>query len=117
MLDPDSYLNAWLAYAAATAIALATLYLWVGARWSHVTRLGWVLLLAALALAPAHPDADTRTWAPAIFVSAFEFLTHGVDAALRPMRSLFAGAGIALFTWILIALLYRAMRSPTTDEP
>ncbi|MEM0954499.1 MAG: hypothetical protein AAGI24_10190 [Pseudomonadota bacterium] len=107
MLDTESYLNAWLAYGAATLVALGVLYVWIGARWSHSTRLGCALMLAALALAPAHPGTDVSTWAPAVFVAAFEFLTDGADAAMRPARSLLAGAGLGLAAWILVVALSR----------
>jgi hypothetical protein len=107
VLDAESYQNAWLAYTAATLGALLVLYLWIGSRWSRVTRLGWALLLGALALAPAHPDLETTTWAPAIFVTAFEMFTHGTDAALRPARSLISGAALAIALWLLMALAGR----------
>ncbi len=66
------------------------------------TRLSWAMLLGALALAPAHPEADTATWAPALFVAAFETLTEGTEAAMRPLRSVLAGLGFALGVSLLI---------------
>ena len=115
MLDVESYQNAWLAYTAATLGALLVLYLWIGSRWTRVTRLGWALLLGALALAPAHPDIETTTWAPAVFVTFFEMFTNGTDAAVRPARSLISGAALALALWLLMALARRFLHRPAAD--
>ncbi|MDJ0878983.1 MAG: hypothetical protein QNI86_10255 [Halieaceae bacterium] len=101
MLSPDSYHTAWLAYGLATLAALVILYLWVGPRMSRGWRLALGLLLAALALTPAHPAPDVDTWAPAIFVTFFELLTSGAEAAARPLRSLLIAVGMALALCLL----------------
>ena len=88
MLNAESYETAWLAYIGATVAALLILYLWVGPRMSRGGRLCWVLILGALALTPAHPSTEIKTWAPALFVAGFELLTSGTEAAARPLRSL-----------------------------
>ncbi len=112
MLSPESYQSAWLAYAGATLAALLILYLWVGPRLSHGWRLSLALILAALALTPAHPAADVTTWAPAIFVTFFELLTSGTEAAARPLRSLLIALGMALalclLGWLAVRMLRRA---------
>ncbi len=110
MLSPESYQTAWLFYAGATMGAILILYLWVGSRLSHGVRLALALILAALALTPAHPGADTQTWAPAIFVVFFELLTTGTEAAARPLRSLLIAQGMALALCLLGWVLFRSLR-------
>ncbi len=110
MLSPESYHTAWLAYAAATFGAILVLYLWVGSRLSHGLRLTLGLILAALALTPAHPAPDAQTWAPAIFVVFFELLTTGTEAAARPLRSLLIAQGMALALCLVGWLLLRSLR-------
>lgn len=119
MLSPESYHSAWLAYAGATLTALLILYLWVGPRLSHGWRLSLALILGALALTPAHPAADSSTWAPAIFVTFFELLTSGTEAAARPLRSLVIALGMALALCLLGAVAGRLLKRPpaTADTP
>ena len=111
MLSPESYQSAWLAYAGATLAALLILYLWVGPRLSRGARLALALILGALALTPAHPATDMTTWAPAIFVTFFELLTSGTEAAARPLRSLMIALGmvlaLCLLGWVAARLLGR----------
>jgi hypothetical protein len=111
LLTADSYELAWMAYGAATLGALLILYLWFGGVMSRGLRLSLVLMLGALALTPAHPAPDVQSWAPAIVVAGFELLTSGVDAALRPLRSVLAAEAIVvalcLLGWLIWLLLHR----------
>lgn len=120
MLTTESYETAWLAYIVATAAALVILYLWVGPRMSRGARLCWVLVLGALALTPAHPSPEIKTWAPALFVTGFELLTNGTEAAARPLRSLIISLGfvfaLSLVGWVATRLLGRGKPADSAGE-
>ena len=105
MLTPESYISAWVVYVLAVCAGIWLLDGWfrgLGGSW----RLAIALVLAALALAPAHPDPGGDTWAPAIFVLGFDLLTDGVEAAGRSLQPLLAGQAIALVL-LCLALLAR----------
>jgi hypothetical protein len=110
LLSPESYQTAWLSYIGATVLALGILYFWVGPRLGHGLRLTLALLLAALALTPAHPAPDVETWAPAIFVAGFELLTSGAEAASRPLRSLLIAEGMLLALCLVAWVALRSLR-------
>ncbi len=120
MLTPESYQMAWLFYIGATLAALLILYFWVGPRMSRGARLAWALLLGALALTPAHPSPDIQTWAPAIFVTGFELLTSGTEAAARPLRSLLIALAMVFAVCLLGWLAFRGRgneQDPPPTEP
>ena len=112
MLTPESYQTAWLVYLAAATAGLVYLYVLIGPRMGRGSRLALLLVLAGLVLTPAHPAEDISTWAPAIFVSGFELLTNGPEAAARPARSLLAAEAIALglclIGWLVLRLRRRS---------
>ncbi len=120
MLNAESYELAWMAYAGATLGALLVLYFGFGGFLSRGPRLCLVLVLGALALTPAHPAPDVQTWAPAIVVAGFELLTDGVDAAMRPLRSVIAAEAIVvalcLLGWLLSRLLRREPAEAATSD-
>ncbi len=116
MLTDESYQMAWMVYIGAGIAALVYFYFLLGPRLSAALRLGIVLILAALVLTPAHPAEDIATWAPAIFVSGFELLTNGPEAAARPFRSLLAAQGIAVALCLLIWVVQRLRRKPATSS-
>lgn len=107
MLTPESYQTAWLVYGAASLAALLYLFFLLGPRISAAIRIALIILLAALILTPAHPGEDIKTWAPAIFVTGFELMTSGVEAAARPFRSLVAAEALALGLCVLLWLMRR----------
>ena len=107
MLTPESYHTGWLVYGAASLAALLYLFFVLGSRISAATRVVLILLLAGLILTPAHPTEDIKTWAPAIFVTGFELMTSGVEAAARPFRSLVAAEALALGLCVLLWLTRR----------
>lgn len=105
MLTVESYQMAWVVYFGATLVALLILYGWMGARLGAVSRLCVLLLLAGLALAPAHPLPDQNTWAPAIFVAVFELLTDGLEAARPALQSLLMALVLAAGASVLVVVL------------
>jgi hypothetical protein len=110
LLTAESYETAWIAYGAATAGAVVILYFWVGNRLSRGLRLSLALMLAVLALTPAHPAPDIQTWAPAVVVAGFELLSSGLEAALRPLRSLLIAEALLLVVCVLVWLVLGRLR-------
>ena len=104
MLTAESYIMAWTVYMVATLIGLLILYLWIGPRMSAGARLTLLLLLAAMALTPARPDANLASWAPAVIVAAFDLLTDGTEAALRPLRPMLIMSAMSLALCLFIFL-------------
>ncbi len=107
MLTSETYMMAWSVYVLATLVGLFTLYAWIGERMGRGARLSLLLLLAGLALTPAHPDETLGTWAPALFVMAFDLLTQGTEAAMRAMRPILVVEVLALAISLLIYLARR----------
>jgi hypothetical protein len=105
LLSDSSYLIAIYTYVGAALAALLLLAWWLGRSW----RPGWaalaVLVSAALLLTPAHPNADTATFAPAMVVAIFEMLTHGPEAAEHAVRPLTFMLAVAVVVAILLRLL------------
>ncbi len=104
MLTSETYMMAWGIYVLATLVGLLILYVWIGGRMGRGARLTLVLLLAGLALTPAHPDETLGTWAPALFVMAFDLLILGTDAAMRAMRPILVIEVLVLAISLLIYL-------------
>ncbi|MEH6593323.1 MAG: hypothetical protein V7746_23840 [Halioglobus sp.] len=103
MLSESSYLTAIYSYAGASVAILLYMAWWLSRHW----RAGWVaftvLVLAALLLTPAHPNADIQTFAPALIVAVFETLTHGPEAAEHAFKPL----SIMLMIATVLAIVLR----------
>lgn len=119
MLSESSYLTAIYTYTGAACALILYLGWWLRRHWSW----GWValvvLLLAALMLTPAHPNADVPTFAPAFIVAVFEALTHGPEAAQHAIKPLAVMTGVALGLSVLLGLILfwrrRAAKSSGDD--
>jgi len=107
MLTEQSYMNAWLVYGLATAAALFVLNRWMRGSIGPTARIFVLSMLGGLALTPAHPDETVATWAPALIVAAFDFLTEGAEAASRMVQPLLAGQAVAFSLAILLCLAGR----------
>ena len=70
-----------------------------------------ILVMAALLLTPAHPNAEAATYAPALIVAVFESLTHGPEAAVHAFKPLVAMLAFALVLAILLQLALFRRRS------
>lgn len=104
MLTAQSYLVAWLVYSGALLVGLLILHGWLRRRISATALHTLLLLLAGLALAPAHPEEAPTIWAPALIVLPFDFLTLGADAASSALRSILAMLGLALVASLIVYL-------------
>jgi hypothetical protein len=103
VLSESSYLTAIYSYTGAACALLLYLVWWLKRHW----RASWValtvLLLAALLLTPAHPNADVPSYAPALIVALFESLTHGPEAAIHAVKPL----GAMLILALVLACILR----------
>lgn len=113
MLSESSYLTALYSYCAAAGMILLIMAWWLGRRWRAAWAVFTVLLLAALLLTPAHPNADTVTYAPALVVAIFEFLTNGPEAARHAIKPL--TATLALASGLAIVLRLLVFRRPAIE--
>ena len=110
MLTTDSYMFAWAVYALATVAALLLFNLWLRSSLGGLARFTLLLVVAAMALTPAHPDASVTTWAPAIFVAGFDLLTLGPESALRPLRPILIMMAVALLAGLVVTVTRRFTR-------
>jgi hypothetical protein len=105
VLSESSYLTAIYSYTGAACALLLYMSWWLSRHW----RASWValtiLLLAALLLTPAYPNADVSTYAPALIVALFESLTHGPEAAMHAVKPLAAAMTLGLILATLLRLI------------
>ncbi len=116
MLTDESYLIAWTVYLAGTLGALLVLNGWTKKSVAVGLRSTVLLVLAALALAPAHPVENASSWAPAIFVASFDLLTDGLEVAMRSLRSLTMGVVIALVLGLVLQIGRLILRRAPPQE-
>ena len=111
MLTESGYHAGLAVYVAAALCALLLFNFWWlrGARWG--TRCLFTLPLGALLLTPAYIAAGADTFAPALVVVAFQWLSAGPDAAAHALRplGLFTGVafGAGLLAYAVSAVLSR----------
>jgi hypothetical protein len=96
---------------------MTALYIYIGAALLIMLYLGWwlsrhwgpgmvslvVLLAGALLLTPAYPKEGVDTFAPALIVAAFQWITAGVEGARHALRPLAFMCLVA----VVLALLLR----------
>jgi hypothetical protein len=120
MLDKSSYLMAVYIYTGAAGV----LVLYVGWWLSRLWRPAWVclavLLLAALLLTPAYPDAGVETMAPALVVFGFKLMTVGMQGAVYALRPLVFMCAVAVALTVLLKLLFfrrgKARKTPSNSS-
>jgi hypothetical protein len=114
VLNESSYWTAIYSYTGAACVILLYMTWWLSRHW----RASWVafsvLLIAALLLTPAYPNADVTTYAPALIVAVFETLTNGPEAARHAFKPLLFMAGLAAVLAILLRLVL--FRNPAVRD-
>jgi hypothetical protein len=102
VLSESSYLTALYTYIGASAVMLLYTAWWLARHW----RAGWValavLLGAAVLLTPAYPKEGVSTFAPALIVAVFQFMTEGLEGARHALRPLAAACALAVVLAILL---------------
>jgi hypothetical protein len=116
LLTDETYATALQVYIAATLVALFILNAWTARRVGAAVRTTVLMVLAAVALAPSHPVEGGSSWAPALFVAGFDFLTDGIDVAMRSLRSLLIAVVIALALSLVLHIVRLALRPGHNDD-
>ena len=116
MLTDETYLTALQVYIAATLVALFILNGWTARRVGVGVRTTVLMVLAAVLLAPSHPVEGGSSWAPAFLVAGFDFLTDGIDVAMRSLRSVFIAIAIALALSLVLHIVRLALRQGHNDD-
>ncbi|MFK7831150.1 MAG: hypothetical protein AB8B57_15360 [Congregibacter sp.] len=116
MLTEDGYFAGLMVYIGAALLALLLFNWWLLRGRSAALRLLLTLPLGALLLTPALIQPGADTFAPALIVVAFQWLSQGPEAAehaLRPL-GLFTGSALALgvLCALVLILLRRGKQSP-----
>ena len=96
MLTDTGYYGAFAVYLTAAFAALVLFNLWFLPRASLGLRALLSLPLASLLMTPAYLDPEAGTLAPALIVTAFQWLITDADAAAHALRPLVLFTGIAL---------------------
>ena len=89
----------------AACVILLYMTWWLSRHWRGSWVAFSVLIIAALLLTPAHPNADITTYAPALVVAIFEILTNGPEAARHALKPLMFMAGLAVVLASLLRLV------------
>lgn len=103
MLSESSYMSALYVYIGAALLIMLYLGWWLSRHWSSGMVALAVLLAGALLLTPAYPKEGVDTFAPALLVAAFQWVTEDLDAAMHALRPLAFMSVVA----IVLALLLR----------
>ncbi|MCB1708477.1 MAG: hypothetical protein KDI10_07075 [Halioglobus sp.] len=111
MLSESSYLAAMYAYIGAGLAIMLCLGWWLSRHWSA----GWValavLLTGALLLTPAYPREGVDTFAPALIVAVFQYVTEGIEGAGHALKPLAFSSLVAVILALLLRLtLFRGGR-------
>ncbi|EED33095.1 conserved hypothetical protein [gamma proteobacterium NOR5-3] len=119
MLTETAYLGALIIYALSALLAVALMNLWLLRSWSLGFKLLLSLPLLSLLLTPALIQPEAPTFAPALVVLAFQWLSQGQEAAAHALRPLllFTGisAGLALLVALVLGWLGRASAPSESD--
>lgn len=108
MLSESSYLTALYVYIGAALAFVLLLGWWLSRHWGAGMVALAVLLTGALMLTPAYPRDGSETFAPALIVAAFQWLTEGVDGAQHALKPLvFTCLGAVVLALLLRLTLFR----------
>lgn len=115
MLDESSYLMALYAYIGAALAIMVCLGWWLRRHFGPGFVSLAVLLTGALLLTPAYPREGVDTFAPALIVAGFQWLTEGMAGAMHALRPLAFISAVAVVLAILLRLT--VFRRPRRKPP
>ncbi len=116
MLTDAGYIGGFIFYIGATLVALVLFNVWFMPRASLGLRLLISLPIAAVLITPAYIDPEATTFAPALVVSAFRWLSEDLDAAMHSLRPLALFTGLA-FAIGVVAFVADALRRRERHDP
>lgn len=105
MLTETAYLVALIMYALSALLAVALMNFWLLRSWPLGFKILLTLPVLALLLTPAFIQPEADTFAPAVVVVAFQWLSQGQEAAAHALRPLLLFTGISAGLGILSALV------------
>lgn len=117
MLSESSYLTALYVYLSAGLVIMAYLAWWLSRYWSPAVVALLVLLAGALLLTPAYPKEGVTTFAPALIVAGFQWMTEGVEGAQHALKPLAFVSAVALVLALLLRLTVFRSRAKKKAAP
>jgi hypothetical protein len=112
VLSESSYLTALYVYIGAALAIMLYLAWWLSRHMGPGTVALLVLLAGALLLTPAYPKEGVDTFAPALIVAAFQWMTEGIRGAAHALRPLAFASTLAVALAILLRLtVFRGART------
>lgn len=105
MLTETAYLSALIVYTLSALLAVALMNFWLLRSWSLGFKIFLSLPVLSLLLTPAFIQPEADTFAPAVVVVAFQWLSQGQEAAVHALRPLLLFTGISAGLGILSALI------------
>ncbi|WOJ94252.1 hypothetical protein R0135_03570 [Congregibacter variabilis] len=105
MLTESAYLGALIVYALSAMFAVALMNFWLLRSWSPGFKVLLSLPLLSLLLTPAFIQPEADTFAPAVVVVAFQWLSQGQEAATHALRPLLLFTSISAGLGVVLALI------------
>jgi hypothetical protein len=118
VLTDSGYFTALGVYLISAVLVLLLMNLWLLRGRGIALRVLISLPLAALLLTPAYIEPGAETFAPALIVTAFQWLAQGPEAAdhaVRPL-ALFTGVSVAIAVCLAGMFVWRG-RARQADSP
>ncbi|MFK8043187.1 hypothetical protein [Congregibacter sp.] len=119
MLTDSAYLSALIVYSLSAILAVALMNYWLLRKRSLGVKLLISLPVLSLLLTPALIQPEADTFAPALVVLAFQWLSQGQEAAEHALRPLLMFTAIAGVVGVCLALLLGVLsrrQSPSEAE-
>ncbi|MDP5069877.1 MAG: hypothetical protein NWQ45_03165 [Congregibacter sp.] len=113
MLTDSGYMSALIIYVLAALAAVVLMNVWLLRGRSLGVKALWSLPVLSLLLTPAYIQPEAETFAPALVVLAFQWLSEGKEAAAHALRPLLLFTSVALGLGVVAAL--ERLRRGRTD--
>ncbi|WOJ95715.1 hypothetical protein R0137_10710 [Congregibacter brevis] len=119
MLTDSAYLSALIVYSLSAMLAVALMNYWLLRKRSLAVKMMVSLPVLSLLLTPALIQPEADTFAPALVVLAFQWLSQGQEAAEHALRPLLMFTAIATAIGACLALLVGVLsrrQNPSDSE-
>ncbi|WP_439101697.1 hypothetical protein [Congregibacter sp.] len=105
MLTESAYITALILYTLSAVIAVVLMNVWLLRSRSLAVKLVVSLPVLAFLLTPALIQPEADTFAPALIVLAFQWLSLGKEAAEHALRPLLLFTGLSFGLGLILALV------------
>ena len=116
MLTESAYLGALIIYVLSALLAVALMNFWLLRNWTPGFKILLSLPLLSLLLTPAFIQPEADTFAPAVVVVAFQWLSQGKEAAAHALRPLLLFTGISAGFAVVLALMLAWLGRRSSEE-